>query len=59
MCGLSQKCPNQKGSNSFTFLDYVLDFVVGHGMFSFMDGYNRYNHVKMAKEDKDKTIFIL
>ncbi len=41
------------------FLDYVLDFVVGHEMFSFMDGYSSYNQVKMAKEDKDKTIFIL
>jgi len=41
------------------FLDFVLDFVVGHKMFFFMDGYNNYNQVKMAKEDKDKTTFIL
>jgi hypothetical protein len=40
------------------FLDYVLDFITGHEMYSFMDGYSSYNYVKMAEEDKDKTIFI-
>jgi hypothetical protein len=33
--------------------------VVGHEMYSFMDGYNNYNQVKMAIEDKEKTTFIL
>ncbi len=28
-------------------------------MYSFMDGYNGYNQVKMAIEDKEKTTFIL
>jgi hypothetical protein len=28
-------------------------------MYSFMDGYNDYNQVKMVKEDKDKMAFIL
>jgi hypothetical protein len=32
--------------------------VVGHEMYYFVDGYNSYNQVKMAKEDKDKTTFI-
>ncbi len=60
MCGLSKiKCSNQKGSISLNFLDSVLDYVVGHEMYSFMDGYNGYNQVKMVKEDKDKTTFIL
>ncbi len=27
-------------------------------MYSFMDGYNDYNQVKMFEEDKDKIIFI-
>jgi hypothetical protein len=40
------------------FLDLVLDFIVGHEMYSFMDGYNGYNQVKMVEEDKDKLIFI-
>ncbi len=40
------------------FLDLVLDLVVGHKMYSFMDGYSGYNQIKMAKENKDKTTFI-
>ncbi len=40
------------------FLDSILDLVVKHEMYSFMDGYSGYNQVKMAKEDKDKTTFI-
>jgi hypothetical protein len=40
------------------FLDSNLDYVVGHEMYYFMDGYNGYNQVKMAKEDKEKTTFI-
>jgi hypothetical protein len=40
------------------FLDLVLDLVLRHEMYSFMDGYNGYNQVKMEEEDKDKTTFI-
>lgn len=40
------------------FLDSILDNVVGHDMYSFMDGYNGYNQVKMAKENKEKIAFI-
>ncbi len=32
-------------------LDSVLDSVVGHEMYSFMDGYSGYNQVKMVEED--------
>jgi hypothetical protein len=41
------------------FLDSVLDIMARHEMYSFMDGYNGYNQVKMAKEDKEKTSFII
>jgi hypothetical protein len=37
------------------FLDLVLNIVVGHEMYSFMDGYNGYNQVKMVEEDIEKT----
>jgi hypothetical protein len=40
------------------FLDSILDYVVGHEMYYFMDGYSSYNQVKMAKEDKEKITFI-
>jgi len=32
--------------------------MVGCKMYSFMDGYNNYNQVKMVEEDKKKTTFI-
>jgi hypothetical protein len=60
MCGLLHiECPNQKDPFPLPFLDSILDFVVGHEMFSFMDGYSSYNQVKMAEKDKDKKTFIL
>ncbi len=40
------------------FLDWVLVYVAGHEMYSFVDGYNNYNQVKMAKEDKEKMTFV-
>ncbi len=39
-------------------MDSILDYVARHEMYSFMDGYNNYNQVKMAKEDKGKTTFV-
>ncbi len=48
----------KKDPFSLPFLDLVLDLVVGHEMYSFMDGYCSYNQVKMAKEDKENTKFI-
>jgi len=40
------------------FLDSVLDIVVGHEMYSFMDKYSDNNQVKMVEEDKEKMSFI-
>ncbi len=37
-----------------SFLDSILDTIVKHKMYSFMDGYNGYNQVKMAKENNEK-----
>ncbi len=36
------------------FLVLVLDFIARHEMYSFMDGFNGYNKVKMAKKIKRK-----
>jgi hypothetical protein len=50
MCGLLKiEFTNQERSIPFTFLDSILDIVTGHEMYSFMDGYNGYNQLKMAK----------
>jgi hypothetical protein len=43
---------------SYPLLDLILDSIVGHEMYSFMDGYSGYNQIKMAKEDKNKMTFI-
>jgi len=40
-----------------SFLDSILDSIVGNEMYFFMDVYNSYNQVKMAKQDKNKTTF--
>jgi hypothetical protein len=49
MCGLSKiKCPNQEGSFPLPLLCSILHLVVGHEMYSFLDGYSNYSQVKMA-----------
>jgi hypothetical protein len=55
-----QKLNSQIKKYSFLlpFLDSALDIVARHKMYSFMDGYNGYNEVKMAEEDKEKPLFI-
>ena len=40
------------------FTDLMLDAVVGHEMYSFLDGFSGYNQVRMAPEDREKTAFI-
>jgi hypothetical protein len=40
------------------FLYFILDFVVGHEMYSFMDGYSSYNQVKMAEKNKNNNIHL-
>ncbi len=44
----------KKDPSPLPFLDSILNSIVGHEMYSFMDGYNGYNQAKMAKEDKNK-----
>ncbi|MCO5557383.1 hypothetical protein L7F22_010946 [Adiantum nelumboides] len=41
-----------------SFADMMLDEIAGHEMYSFMDGYSGYNQLKIALEDREKTIFI-
>ncbi|XP_017974534.1 PREDICTED: uncharacterized protein LOC108661595 [Theobroma cacao] len=39
-------------------IDTLVDNTARHSMFSFMDGFSRYNQIKMAPEDREKTTFI-
>jgi hypothetical protein len=40
------------------FTDGVLDIVAGHEMYSLFDGFSRYNQIRMAEEDQEKTAFV-
>ena len=41
------------------FTDSILEEVVGHEIYSFMEGFSRYNQICIAEEDKLKTNFIV
>jgi hypothetical protein len=38
-------------------MDLLIDSVVGHAMFSFMDGFSGYNQIFMSLKDAEKTAF--
>ena len=40
-----------------SFLDQVLECVVGRAYYYFLDGYSQYNQFEVALEDQDKTTF--
>ena len=39
-------------------IDILVDNTTGHALLSFTDGFSRYNQIKMALEDMEKTSFI-
>ena len=39
------------------FVDQMLERVVGHEFYCFLDGYSGYNQIKIALEDQEKTTF--
>ena len=39
------------------FMDQMLERVAGHEFYCFLDGYSRYNQIKIALEDQEKTMF--
>ena len=39
------------------FLDQMLDKLVGHEYYCFLDGYSDYNQIAIAPEDQEKTTF--
>ena len=38
-------------------MDLLIDFAAGNTMFSFMDGFSRYNQIRMALRDAEKIAF--
>ena len=52
---LNKACP--KDEFPLPNIDLLVDSTTGSSMFSFMDGYNRYNQIHMASKDAEKTAF--
>ena len=40
-----------------SFIDQMLDRLVGHSYYYFLDGYSGYNQIAIALEDQEKTTF--
>lgn len=38
-------------------MDQLIDFAIGHTMFSFMDKFSGYNQIRMAPRDAEKIAF--
>ena len=53
---LNKACP--KDSFLLPRIDQLIDSTTGHKLLTFMDTFSRYNHIKMVKEDQEKTAFI-
>ncbi|RDX70671.1 hypothetical protein CR513_50061, partial [Mucuna pruriens] len=45
---------NPKGDFPLPHIDVLVDKTTQHSYFSFMDGFSRYNQIKMALEDMEK-----
>ena len=54
-CNLNKACP--KDEFPLPNINLLLDSTAGSSIFSFMDGYSRYNQIRMATKDTKKTTF--
>ena len=52
---LNKVCP--KDEFPLPNMDMLIDSAAGHVMFSFMDGFNGYNQIRMSSKDAAKTAF--
>ena len=53
---LNKACP--KDSFPLPRINQLVDSTAGHKLVTFMDAFSRYNQIKMAKENQEKTAFI-
>ena len=52
---LNKACP--KDEFPLPNMDMLIDSAARHDMFSFMDGFNSYNHIRISSKDAAKTAF--
>ena len=48
-----------KDNFSLPHIDTLVDNTAKHSLFSFMDGFSGYNHIRMAPKDMEKTTFLI
>ena len=53
---LNRACP--KDSYPLPRIDTLVDLTARHELLSFMDVFSSYNHIKMNKEDQERTSFV-
>ena len=53
---LNRACP--KDSYPLPQIDTLVDLTARHELLSFMDDFSSYNHIKMNKEDQERTSFV-
>jgi hypothetical protein len=53
---LNKHCP--KDSFPIPRIDQIINSIAGCARLSFLDAYSGYNHIKLKKEDEEKTAFI-
>ena len=54
---MNKACP--KDDFPLPHIDVLVDNTTGSALMSFMDGFSRYNQIKMAPEDMTKTTFTI
>ena len=54
---MNKACP--KDDFPLPHIDVLVDNTVGSALMSFMDGFSRYNQIKMASKDMTKTTFTI
>ena len=47
-----------KDNFSLSHIDTLVDNTAKNSLFSFMDGFSRYNQIRMALDDMEKTTFV-
>ena len=53
---LNKACP--KDSYPLSSIDQLVDVILGHELFTFMDVFSGYNRIRMASKDEEKAAFI-
>lgn len=56
LTNLNKACP--KDSYPLPRIDQLVDATVSHKILTFMDAFSRYNQIRIAPEDEEKTSFI-